>query len=74
MFDVCRMLRCTVAMPNLQKVPSQLRLNDIRGEAEEFDMCYDSDVEGEDPYCMAEDLGEDPEGLKKLTMISHDKW
>lgn len=35
-------------------------LNDIRGEAEEFDVCYDSDVEGEDPYCMAEDLGEDP--------------
>lgn len=49
-----------VPMANLQKLPSQLRLNDIRGEAEEFDVCYDSDVEGEDPYCMAEDLGEDP--------------
>ena len=41
-------------------------MNDIRGEAEEFDVCYDSDVEGEDPYCMAEDLGEDPEGLQVM--------
>ncbi len=36
-----------------------LRLNSIMFEAEKFDVCYDADEGGEDPYCMAEDLGEE---------------
>ncbi|CAE7712399.1 unnamed protein product, partial [Symbiodinium sp. CCMP2456] len=42
-------------------------------EAKAFDVCYDADAElGEDPFCMTEDLGEDPVAFheKRLTRIA----
>lgn len=39
---------------------SETAPHDILLEAEAFNVCYDGDVMGEDPYCMMEDLGEDP--------------
>ena len=51
-------------------------LNSIMFEAEKFDVCYDADEGGEDPYCMAEDLGEDPvafqeDQIKRLAEAQH---
>eukprot|EP00913_Durusdinium_trenchii_P017950 g16868.t1 len=38
---------------------SETAPHDILLEAEAFNVCYDGDVMGEDPYCMMEDLGEE---------------
>eukprot|EP00438_Fugacium_kawagutii_P014306 Skav224018 [mRNA] locus=scaffold3238:19420:26717:- [translate_table: standard] len=47
----------TMTMENTET--STELLKGILSEAKEFEVCYDGDVEGEDPYCMTEDLGED---------------
>ncbi|CAE7784814.1 unnamed protein product [Symbiodinium pilosum] len=49
------------------------KLDAILEEAKAFDVCYDADESGEDPFCMAEDLSEDPVAFheQRLKRIAH---
>ena len=54
---------CMALARNLQPFV-HLRLAALLEEAKAFDVCYDADEElGEDPFCMTEDLGEDPRSI-----------